>query len=102
MRSFKREVTTKKMGITIAERNRSLEIITAITYSSSPEEYETNVKLLEGTKITSVLNYFKANWDPIKVKWVKCFKDSYFCLGETTNNRIESTFGKIKNICTKF
>ena len=102
MMMMKREVTTEKMVITIAERNRSLEIITAITYSSSPEEYETNVKLLEGTKITSVLNYFKANWDPIKVQWVKCFKDSYFCLGETTNNRIESTFGKIKNICIKF
>ena len=42
------------------------------------------------------------NWDPIKEQWVKCYKDSYFCLSETTNNRIESTFAKIKGVCTRF
>ena len=55
-RSFKREVTTEKMGITMAERNRCLEIITAIIYSPNPEGYASNVRLLENTNIRSVID----------------------------------------------
>ena len=30
------------------------------------------------------------------------FKNQVFNLGETTNNRLESTFNKIKSLCSKY
>ena len=56
-----------------------------------------------------MINYFKPNWEPIKEQWgggggeqwVVCFKDEVLSLGETTNNRIEFTFQKVKSIFSK-
>ena len=39
---------------------------------------------------------------PIKHQWVACFKDAALNLGENTNNRLESTFSKIKSVCSKY
>ena len=50
LHSFKREVTTTKMGITTDERIRCLEIITQIVYSKLPAEYDHNVKKTQGHK----------------------------------------------------
>ena len=36
------------------------------------------------------------NWDSVKEQWVVFYKDQTFNLGETTNNRIESTFRHVK------
>ena len=91
-----------KMGITSGERNRCLEIITKITYSRTAEEYQLNLGLLKATKIDSVVSYFLENWDPIKEQWVRCFKDTAFNLGETTNNHLESINSKIKSVCSKY
>ena len=102
LRTFKREITMEKRGITSGERNRCLEILTKISYSSSPEEYQLNLDLLKSTKIDSVVTYFLENWDPIKEQWVTCFKDTAFNLGETTNNHLESMNSKIKSVCLKY
>ena len=37
----------------------------------------------------------------LKSQWVMLCKDRSFNLGETTNNRIESTFRHVKNVCIK-
>ena len=101
LRSFRREITAEKMGITSAERYRCLEIIQKIAYSKSSDEYERNVQQLVDKKLTVVSEYFMKNWDPIKHQWVSSFKELCFNLGETTNNRLESTFNKLKSVCTK-
>ena len=31
-----------------------------------------------------------------------CFKDKHLNLGETTNNRLESTFSKLKSVCSRY
>ena len=98
LRSLRREVTCEKMGITSAERSHCLEILQAIAYSNTEDEYNSNVNLLRNTKIKSVTDYCQENWLPVKEQWVKCFKSQVFNLEETTNNRLESTFNKIK-IC---
>ena len=102
LRNFRREVTCEKMSISSAERNRVLEIIQSIAYANSEEAYKVNLKLLQNTKLHTVVDYFMENWDSIKEQWVMFYKDQSFNLGETTNNRIESTFRHVKNVCTKY
>ena len=89
LRTFRREITVEKMGITSSERDRALEIMTKIVYSTSEEAYEANVALLKETKW---------KWK----QWVSCFKDSIFNLGEMTNNRLESANAKIKSVCSRY
>ena len=102
LRSFRREVTCEKMFISSAKRNHVLQIIQSITYANSEEAYKVNLKLLQNTKLHTVVNYFMENWDSIKEQWVMFYKDQTFNLGETTNNRIESTFRHVKNVSTKY
>ena len=42
------------------------------------------------------------NWDPIKNQWIFEFKDSHMNLGQITNDRLESTFNKLKSVCSKY
>ena len=102
LRSFRREMTCEKMGITSAERSRCLEIIQQISYARSENEYQFHVQKLKATKLNSVVDFFRENWDTIKNQWVCCFKDLNLNLGENTNNRLESTFNKIKDVCSRY
>ena len=102
LRSFRREVTCEKMGITAAERLRALEILSRIAHSKSQQAYDKHLNELKNTKLKSVIDYVLINWEPIKKQWVTCFKDEYLNLGETTNNRLESTFSKIKSVCSRY
>ena len=70
LRSFRREVTCEKMSISSAERNRVLEIIQSIAYANSEEAYKVNLKILQNTKLHTVVDYFIENWDSIKEQWV--------------------------------
>ena len=102
LRRFRREITCEKMFISSAERNHVLEIIQPIAYANREETYKVNLKLLQNTKFYAVVCNFMENWDSIKEQWVMFYKDQSFNLGETTNNRIESTFRNVKNVCTKY
>ena len=42
------------------------------------------------------------NWDSIEEQGVMFYKDQSFNLGETSNNRIETTFRQVKNVCPKY
>ena len=100
-RTFRHEVTCEKMGITSEERLRCLEIIQQIAYSQTQQHYDINTQLLRQTKLQSVIRYYEQNWEPIKHQWVCAFKNEIFNLGETTNNRVESNFNKLKSVCSK-
>ena len=65
LRLLRREVTCKKMGITSAERIHCLEILQAIAYSNTEDEYNSNVNLLRNKKIKSVIDYCQENWLPV-------------------------------------
>ena len=67
-----------------------------------PEDYTKKLEMMKNKKLDSVISYFKENWDPLKNQWVFAFKDLYMNLGETTNNRLESTFNKLKSVCSKY
>lgn len=78
---MRREITCEKLGITASERLRCLEILTKLAYSKSPQDYERHLKILNDTRLNSVIDYVKENWTPIKEQWVSCFKDETFNLG---------------------
>ena len=101
LRTFGREITVEAMSIRSAERSVALDILQKIAYSSSAEAYETNRKLLNDTGFTKVLEYFEANWHPIRHEWVACFANN-FNFNTRTNNRLESTNQKIKSVCSAF
>ena len=90
------------MGITSAERLRVLEILSSLAHCKSEGEYEKHLDELKQTNFRSVIDYFMENWHPIREQWVACFKDKHLNLGETTNNRLESTFSKFKSVCSRY
>ena len=102
LRSFRREITCEKLGITSAERIRCLEIISKMAHAKSHHDFQKQLTALLSTRLKSVIDYVQCNWISIKDQWVACFKDEAFNLGETTNNRLESTFCKIKSVCSKY
>lgn len=102
LRTFRREVTTEKMGIRTEERNLRLEILQKLTYAKNLEQYEELHSELHATNIQNVVDYFEANWHPIHMEWVECFKSANLTFQNRTNNRVESINQKIKSICSKF
>ena len=102
LRTLKREVSCEKLGLLPGERDHALELLTAIAYSSSPQQYEDNYKDLKVSGLKSVIDYYDTNWHPIRHQWVECFKGANFTVGERTNNRLESINAKVKSVCSKY
>ena len=102
VRSFRRKIVCDKLGISSAERLHVLEILQAMATSRSASEYDKHLTSLKNTNMQSVIDYVLENWDPIKEQWVAYYKDKSFNRGETTNNRLESTFTKIKSVCSRY
>ena len=102
VRSFRRKIVCDKLGISSAERLHALEILQAMATSRSASEYDKHLTSLKNTNMQSIIDYVLENWDPIKEQWVAYYKDKSFNRGETTNNRLESTFAKIKSVCSRY
>ena len=102
LRSMRREVTCQKLGILPGERDHALELLTTLAYSASPQEYDDNYKDLKVSGLKSVIEYYDANWHPIRQEWVQCFVGINFTLGERTTNRLESINAKVKSVCSKY
>ena len=101
-RTFRREITCEKLGITNAERLRCLEIINSLIYSRSEEEYRLKRNQLLSTRLQSVIDYFNSNWHNIRDEWVEGLKSKNLTFLNRTNNRLESINQKIKDVCTKY
>ncbi|CAG2244710.1 unnamed protein product [Mytilus edulis] len=70
LRTFNREITTEKMGISSAQRYVALELIQKLVHSSSEEDYNANLKLIETTCPRQIFNYIDTNWHNIRNEWV--------------------------------
>ena len=66
LRTFRREITCDKLGITAAERNLVLEIIQKMAYAKNVNDYEDLHKELLDANLRSVSEYFDTNWHTIK------------------------------------
>ena len=98
LRTFGREITPAKMGITAAQKTTVLEIIQQMAYATSEEAYTERYEELEATGLDKVMGYFNTNWHNIKSEWVEGLKAEAMTLSVRTNNRIESSFQKLKGM----
>ncbi|KAJ0393147.1 hypothetical protein ATCC90586_010410 [Pythium insidiosum] len=58
--------------------------------------------LRDNDKIQRWFEYFDANWTSIKEKWCSVYRCDLPHLGNNTNNRLESSWGKLKDLVNKF
>ena len=97
LRTFRREITAEKMGVTKLQRDSLLDTFQKLAYSRNLDEYETNKKLLQDKKISAADSYFRNSWDSIKEQWAIGLSESE-SLGNRTNNRVESLNQKFKQV----
>ncbi|CAG2188624.1 unnamed protein product [Mytilus edulis] len=81
------------MGILSAQRYAALELIQKLVHSSSEEDYNANLKLIETTCPRQIFN-----WHNIHTEWVLVLTYFERSLTNTTNNRIESFNQKLKQV----
>ena len=99
LRTFRREITTNKLGLMQAERTLALEIVQKMSYASSEDEY---MRLLKDTNLKSVLDYFDANWHSRHNQWVNRLKNDRLTLQNRTDNSLECINQKLKSVITKY
>lgn len=102
LRTFRREVTAEKMGITSGQRTMCLESIQKMAYASSLQEYEKLYLLFKETSPRKVVEYYNENWHDIKSEWVLGLKASCGSFLNFTNNRLESINSKLKQVISYY
>ena len=101
MRTFRREVTCDKLGISSGQRNLCLELIQKIAYASSTDEYDNLYSQFQRDVPREVVTYYDTNWHNIRNEWVLGLKFTSGNFLNSTNNRLESIYGKLKQVITK-
>nr|CAH7748559.1 unnamed protein product [Callosobruchus chinensis] len=101
MRTFNREISCGKMGITSSSRLHSLQIMQKLVYAKTDEEFETFYDTLKQTAPKAVFEYFNNNWYNTRDEWSMSGKFMRGCFQNSTNNRIESINAKLKSVITK-
>lgn len=61
LRTFSREISTEKMGISIAQRHTALELLQKLVYSISEEEYEITLEQVRTTCPRQIYEYIINN-----------------------------------------
>ena len=102
LRTFRREITTEKMGITQDQRNLCLELLQRMAYSKSKKEYDLLYLQLQHVFPKNVRQYFEEQWHTIKEEWVQCFKNEKENYLNSTNNRLESINQKFKAVVQRY
>lgn len=98
LRTFNREITTEKMGISSAQRHTALELLQQLVYSSSETAYETQMEKIQNTCPRQIYDYLMNNWHHIRSEWVLGLKLCEGSMMNTTNNRLESFNQKLKQV----
>lgn len=100
LKTFNREVTCEKLGITPGQRDTSKELFQKLIYSQSDEEYNENYNKIDELP-RPVVEYFNSNWHSIRDDWSlnNHFLENSF--NNTTNNRLESINQKLKSVIAK-
>jgi len=102
LRTFNREITCEKLGITPEERDKSKAIIEKLCYCKSEEDYQEMFKIFLSEAPHGLKNYFIKNWHDIREEWVTglAFNSGNFL--NATNNRLESFNSKLKSVIPTF
>jgi hypothetical protein len=94
------EVSKEIYGLNISLRKKVRGIIHLMVYSQNDEEYDQALsalkKSLSDDESHPFWQYWMINWHSIKFRWVTYLRDKYQHFGNTTNNRIESAWNRLK------
>lgn len=101
LRSFRREITCEKMGITGGQRTLCLDLVQKMAYASSEAQYDLLHDQFQQDAPKEVVHYFDDNWHPIRSEWVMGLKSSCGNFLNSTNNRLESINGKLKQVISR-
>ncbi|KAH9379452.1 hypothetical protein HPB48_022114 [Haemaphysalis longicornis] len=98
LRTFGREVSAKKLGITAEDRQTSLKLLQKMVLSKSDNEFEKHEKEFDQEVHPSIKAYYDKNWRPVRHEWYTGpqFVESSF--NNTTNNRLENFNGQLKSV----
>jgi len=66
LRTFHREITCDKLGITPQERDQSKVLFEKLCYSDNEEEYQKLYDTLKSFAPAQIIDYFHKNWHPIR------------------------------------
>ncbi|XP_065681323.1 uncharacterized protein LOC124811174 [Hydra vulgaris] len=98
LRTFSREITTAKLGITSGERISSLEFIQKLAYATLEKNYDELYRLFVSSAPSTVIDCYNNNWHNIRDEWVFGLKFVSGNLMNSTNNRLENFNGKLKEV----
>ena len=101
-RTFRREISMDKFGISAGQRNLSLELLQQMAYSTSEEKYMDTYSRFKDGAPAEVVKYFADNWHPIRKQWALGMKYSSGNFLNGTNNRLESLNAKIKSVVSQY
>lgn len=101
-RSFRREITTEKMGITSGQRSLYLELLQQMAYATNEDKYDEIYTRLKDCAPSTVIQYFNENWHPIRKQWTMGMKYSSGNFLNNTNNRLESLNSKLKSVISRY
>ena len=85
-RSFRREISSEKMGITSGQRNMCLESLQQMAYAPSEQKYMELYSQFKGCAPSCVVEYLDQNWHPIRKQWTMGMKYSTGNFLNGTNN----------------
>ena len=102
LRSFRREITMEKMGITSGQRSMCLEMLQQFAYCTSEEAYQGLYSRFCECAPPTVVKYFNENWHDIRDQWVMGMKYTSGNFLNGTNNRLECLNSKLKSVISRY
>lgn len=102
LRTFNREITCEKLGITLKQRKICKKYFEELCYAKNEIQYQNVFVNLKNQVPQQVLNYFLKNWHNIRSQWVRCLVFNCGNFFNTINNRLESFNAKLKSVIPIF
>ncbi|XP_062522977.1 zinc finger SWIM domain-containing protein 1-like [Corticium candelabrum] len=102
LRSFRREISCEKMGITSGQRTLYLELLQQMAYATNEVKYAELYSRFKTNAPAAVIDYFNKQWHPIRKQWTMGMKYSTGNFLNATNNRLESLNAKLKSVIPRF
>jgi zinc finger SWIM domain-containing protein 3 len=81
------------------QHKEAFSLLHKLVYARSDEVFDTTVDELK--EFDSFYGYLADNWLGSRNEWAFFARDDFITLGNLTNNRVESQFGKVKSIVTQ-
>ena len=102
LRSCKRKISDKALGLAEGAQVVLKELLHSMCYAKSEDEYTKHYENFMNAAPLHVQKYFDKNWHNIRQEWVLSFVFSCSNFLNTTNNRVESFNGKLKSIIQSY